>query len=173
MLGRGFHRLALAASTAAIALAQVARIKCTNPGSRGSRPSLGGGSAAKDRHRRAAPQRRAVPSQSVFINVQGKSRFTVDEVNDLMEKLIERPTRWRSTGPGAMTKKNLNREIKDAAASAIEVVRLLVEQMRQQGQSDAEILAALDRLERDNPAKVDADVMAVVMGEIRKSIVLK
>ena len=43
----------------------------------------------------------------------------------------------------------------------------------QQGQSDAEILAALDRLERDNPAKVDADVMAVVMGEIRKSIVLK
>jgi hypothetical protein len=70
-----------------------------------------------------------------------------------------------------MTKKNLNRE--DAAAPAIEVVRLLVEQMRQQGQSDAEILAALDRLERDNPAKVDADVMAVVMGEIRKSIVLK
>jgi hypothetical protein len=66
-----------------------------------------------------------------------------------------------------MTKKNLNREIKDAAAPAIEVVRLLVEQMRQQGQSDAEILAAL------NPAKVDADVMAVVMGEIRKSIVLK
>jgi hypothetical protein len=57
-----------------------------------------------------------------------------------------------------MTKKNLNREIKDAAAPAIEVVRLLVEQMRQQGQSDAEILAALDRLERDNPAKVDADV---------------
>ena len=45
-----------------------------------------------------------------------------------------------------MTKKNLNREIKDAAAPAIEVVRLLVEQMRQQGQSDAEILAALDRL---------------------------
>lgn len=71
-----------------------------------------------------------------------------------------------------MTKKKLNREIKDAAAPAIEVVRLLVEQMRQQGQSDAEILAALDRLERDNPAKVDADVMAVVMGEIRKSIVL-
>ena len=70
-----------------------------------------------------------------------------------------------------MTKKNLNRE--DAAAPAIEVVRLLVEQMRQQGQSDAEILAALDRLERDNPAKVDADVMAAVMGEIRKSIVLK
>ena len=69
-----------------------------------------------------------------------------------------------------MTKKNLSREIKDAAAPAIEVVRLLVEQMRQQGQSDAEILAALDRLERDNPAKVDADVMAVVMGEIRKSI---
>jgi len=66
-----------------------------------------------------------------------------------------------------MTKKKLNREIKDAAAPAIEVVRLLVEQMRQQGQSDAEILAAL------NPAKVDADVMAVVMGEIRKSIVLK
>lgn len=66
-----------------------------------------------------------------------------------------------------MTKKELNREIKDAAAPAIEVVRLLVEQMRQQGQSDAEILAAL------NPAKVDADVMAVVMGEIRKSIVLK
>ena len=30
------------------------------------------------------------PSQSVFINVQGKSRFTVDEVNDLMEQLIER-----------------------------------------------------------------------------------
>ena len=60
-----------------------------------------------------------------------------------------------------MTKKNLNREIKDAATPAIEVVRLLVEQMRQQGQSDAEILAALDRLERDNPAKVDADVMAV------------
>ena len=26
----------------------------------------------------------------VFINVQGKSRFTVDEVNDLMEQLIER-----------------------------------------------------------------------------------
>ena len=72
-----------------------------------------------------------------------------------------------------MTKKKLNREIKDAAAPAIEVLRLLVEQMRQQGQSDAEILAALDRLERDNPAKVDADVMAVVMGEIRKSIVLK
>ena len=47
-----------------------------------------------------------------------------------------------------MTKKELNREIKDAAAPAIEVVRLLVEQMRQQGQSDAEILAALDRLER-------------------------
>ena len=70
-----------------------------------------------------------------------------------------------------MTKKNLNREIKDAAAPAIEVVRLLVEQMRQQGQSDAEILAALDR--EANPAKVDADVMAVVMGEIRKSIVLK
>jgi hypothetical protein len=43
----------------------------------------------KHRHRRAAPQRRAV-SQSVFINVQGKSRFTVDEVNDLMEQLIER-----------------------------------------------------------------------------------
>jgi hypothetical protein len=103
----------------------------------------------------------------------GKSRFTVDEVNDLMEQLIERPTRWRSTVPGAMTKKNLNREIKDAAAPAIEVVRLLVEQMRQQGQSDAEILAALDRFERDNPGKVDADVMAVVMGEIRKSIVLK
>jgi hypothetical protein len=64
-----------------------------------------------------------------------------------------------------MTKKNLNREIKDAAAPAIEVVRLLVEQMRQQGQSDAETLAALDRLERDNPAKVDADVMAVVISE--------
>ena len=148
----------------------------------GSRALIQGAAAAvphwvaearpKHRHRRAAPQRRAV-SQSVFINVQGKSRFTVDEVNDLMEQLIERPTRWRSTGPGAMTKKNLNREIKDAAAPAIEVVRLLVEQMRQQGQSDAEILAALDRLERDNPAKVDADVMAVVMGEIRKSIVLK
>jgi len=29
-------------------------------------------------------------SQSVFITVQGKSRFTVDEVNDLMEQLIER-----------------------------------------------------------------------------------
>ena len=72
-----------------------------------------------------------------------------------------------------MTKKNLNSEPKDAAAPAIEMVRHLVEQMRQQGQSDAEILAALDRLERENPAKVDADVMAVVMGEIRKSIVLK
>jgi hypothetical protein len=72
-----------------------------------------------------------------------------------------------------MTKKNLNREPKDAAAPAIEMVRHLVVQMRQQGQSDAEILAALDRLERENPAKVDADVMAVVMGEIRKSIVLK
>src|SRR6478672_11150323 len=72
-----------------------------------------------------------------------------------------------------MTKKNLNREIKDAAAPAIEVVRLLVEQMRQQRQSDAEILAALDRLERDNPAKVDADVIAMVMREIRKSMLLK
>ena len=72
-----------------------------------------------------------------------------------------------------MTKKNLNREPKDTAAPAIEMVRHLVEPMRQQGQSAAEILAALDRLERDNPAKVDADVMAVVMGEIRKSIVLK
>jgi len=72
-----------------------------------------------------------------------------------------------------MTKKKLNREIKDAAAPAVEVARLLVEQMRQQGQGDAEILAALDRLERDNPAKVAADVMAVVMGEIRRSIVLK
>jgi hypothetical protein len=72
-----------------------------------------------------------------------------------------------------MTKKNLNREPKDAAAAAIETVRHLVEQMRQQGQSDAAILTALDRLERDNPAKVDADVMAVVLGEIRKSIVLK
>ena len=30
------------------------------------------------------------PSQSVFITVQGKSRFTVDEVNDLIEQLIER-----------------------------------------------------------------------------------
>jgi hypothetical protein len=30
------------------------------------------------------------PSQSVFINVQGKSRFTVEEVNDLMEQLILR-----------------------------------------------------------------------------------
>jgi hypothetical protein len=49
-----------------------------------------------------------------------------------------------------MTKKKLNREPKDAAAPAIEMVRHLVEQMRQQGQSDAEILAALDRLERDN-----------------------
>jgi hypothetical protein len=46
-LSRGFHRLALAASTAAIGFAQVARIKSTNPGSGGSRPSLGGGSAAK------------------------------------------------------------------------------------------------------------------------------
>jgi hypothetical protein len=134
---------------------------------------LGGGSAAKASTQTGGTAASSGPSQSVFINVQGKSRFTVDAVNDLMERLIERPTRWRSTGPGAMTKKNLNREIKDAAAPAIEVVRLLVEQMRQQGQSDAEILAALDRLERDNPAKVDADVMAVVMGEIRKSIVLK
>ena len=33
---------------------------------------------------------RCGPSQSVFINVQGKSRFTVDEANDLMEQLIER-----------------------------------------------------------------------------------
>ena len=34
-----------------------------------------------------------------------------------------------------MTKKKLDREIKDAAAPAIEVVRLLVEQMREQGQA--------------------------------------
>lgn len=88
-LSRGFHRLALAASTAAIGFAQVARIKSTNPGS-GSRPSLGGGSAAKASTQTGGTAASSGPSQSVFTNVQGKSRFTVDEVNDLMEQLIER-----------------------------------------------------------------------------------
>jgi hypothetical protein len=87
-LSRGFH--ALAASTAAIGFAQVARIKSTNPGSGGSRPSLGGGSAAKASTQTGGTAASSGPSQSVFINVQGKSRFTVDEVNDLMEQLIER-----------------------------------------------------------------------------------
>ena len=89
-LSRGFHRLALAASTAAIGFAQVARIKSTNPGSGGSRPSSGGGSAAKASTQTGGTAASSGLSQSVFINVQGKSRFTVDEVNDLMEQLIER-----------------------------------------------------------------------------------
>jgi len=37
---------------------------------------------------RPVHQRQA--ARGVFINVQGKSRFTADEVNDLMEQLIER-----------------------------------------------------------------------------------
>jgi len=79
---------------------QPARRQSTLLRSPGSRALIQGAAAAvphwvaearpKHRHRRAAPQHRAVPSQSVFINVQGKSRFTVDEVNDLMEQLIER-----------------------------------------------------------------------------------
>ena len=75
---------------AAIGFAQVARIKSTNPGSGGSRPSLGGGSAAKASTQTGGGAASSGPSQSVFINVQGKSRFTADEVNDLMEQLIER-----------------------------------------------------------------------------------
>ena len=75
---------------AAIGFAQVARIKSANPGSGGSRPSLGGGSAAKASTQTGGTAASSGPSQSVFINVQGKSRFTVDEVNDLMEQLIER-----------------------------------------------------------------------------------
>ena len=71
-------------------LAQVARIKSTNPGSGGSRPSLGGGSAAKASTQTGGTAASSGLSQSVFINVQGKSRFTVDEVNDLMEQLIKR-----------------------------------------------------------------------------------
>jgi hypothetical protein len=51
---------------------------------------LGGGSAAKASTQTGGGAASSGPSQSVFINVQGKSRFTADEVNDLMEQLIER-----------------------------------------------------------------------------------
>jgi hypothetical protein len=53
-----------------------------------------------------------------------------------------------------MTKKNLNREPKDAAAPAIEVVRLLLEQSGSRAKRCRDP-AALDG-RRDNPAKVDA-----------------
>ena len=51
---------------------------------------IGGGSAAKASTQTGGTGASSGPSQSVFINVQGKSRFTADEVNDLMEQLIER-----------------------------------------------------------------------------------
>jgi hypothetical protein len=51
---------------------------------------IGGGSAAKASTQTGGTAASSGPSQSVFITVQGKSRFTVDEVNDLMEQLIER-----------------------------------------------------------------------------------
>jgi hypothetical protein len=51
---------------------------------------LGGGSAAKASTQKGSTGAPSGPSQSAFINVQGKSGFTVDEVNDLMEQLIER-----------------------------------------------------------------------------------
>ena len=51
---------------------------CQGSSVKGASTQTGGGAAPSG------------PSQSFFINVQGKSRFTADEVNDLMEHLIER-----------------------------------------------------------------------------------
>jgi hypothetical protein len=45
--------------------------------------------------------------------------------------------------------------------------------LRDQGASDAEIEAALQRLELENPGKVDPQVLAVVIAKIRHRVGLK
>ena len=55
-------------------------------------------------------------------------------------------------------------------APMVEEFALQVEKMREDGASDAELAAMLDRVERENHGDVDDSILKVIMTELRRIV---